>query len=113
MRALQEAAPSDVDANLATRMFCYSVRKQIAAMIAALDGANLLVFTGGIGEHDAIFRAAICSGHLGAGHQKLLIGRELDRTDTRPHCFQATPRSKRSTLGRLLSSAQDPRYASP
>ena len=31
-------------------MFCYSVPKQIAAMIAALGGLDLLVFTGGIGD---------------------------------------------------------------
>jgi acetate kinase len=43
-------------------MFCYSVRKQVAAMTAALDGAHLLVFTGGIGENDAEVFAAICSG---------------------------------------------------
>jgi acetate kinase len=43
-------------------MFCYSVRKQVAAMIAALDGVDLLVFTGGIGENDEEVRAAICRG---------------------------------------------------
>jgi hypothetical protein len=43
-------------------MFCYSVCKQVAAMIAALDGVNLIVFTGGIGENDGEARAAICGG---------------------------------------------------
>ena len=43
-------------------MFCYSVRKQLAAMIAALGGIDLLVFTGGIGENDGEARAAICRG---------------------------------------------------
>jgi acetate kinase len=43
-------------------MFCYSVRKQVAAMIAALDGVDLVVFTGGIGENDGEARAAICAG---------------------------------------------------
>ena len=43
-------------------MFCYSVRKQVAAMIAALDGVDLIVFTGGIGENDGEARAAICGG---------------------------------------------------
>ncbi len=42
-------ASENLDARLAIAMFCYSVRKQIAAMIAALDGADLIVFTGGIG----------------------------------------------------------------
>src|SRR5208283_2726845 len=52
IRRLHEAASSDDDARLAIEMFCYSVRKQIAAMIAVLDGADLIVFTGGIGEND-------------------------------------------------------------
>jgi len=62
MRRLHEAAPSSTDARLAIQMFCYSVRKQIAAMIAALDGVDIVVFTGGIGENDAEVRANICTG---------------------------------------------------
>ena len=62
MRGLHEAAPSNADARLALQMFCYSVRKQVAAMIAALDGVDMLVFTGGIGENDGEARAAICDG---------------------------------------------------
>jgi acetate kinase len=62
MRRLREAAASNVDARLAIQMFCYSVRKQMAAMIAALDGVDLIVFTGGIGENDGEARAAICGG---------------------------------------------------
>ena len=46
-------------------MFCYSVRKQIGAMAAALGGVDLLVFSGGIGENDAAIRSNICDG-LGA-----------------------------------------------
>ena len=48
--------------DLPFEMFCYSVRKQVAAMIAALGGVDLLVFTGGIGENDVEARAAICDG---------------------------------------------------
>lgn len=62
MRRLHEAASSNTDARLAIQMFCYSVRKQVAAMIAALDGVDLVVFTGGIGENDEEVRAAICRG---------------------------------------------------
>jgi acetate kinase len=60
MRDLHEAAASNADARLAIEMFCYSVRKQIAAMMAALGG-------GGIGENDAEVRAAICGGLTWAG----------------------------------------------
>jgi acetate kinase len=62
MRRLHEAALTNADARLAIAMFCYSVRKQVAAMIAALGGVDLLVFTGGIGENDVEARAAICGG---------------------------------------------------
>jgi acetate kinase len=48
-------------------MLCYSVRKSIGAMAAVLGGINMLVFTGGIGEHSAAVRHEICSSlqHLG------------------------------------------------
>ncbi len=63
MRQLHAAASSNnADAQLAIRMFCYSARKQIAAMIAVLDGVDLIVFTGGIGENDAAVREQICDG---------------------------------------------------
>jgi hypothetical protein len=77
MRRLHEAASSDADARLAIQMFCYSVRKQLAAMIAALDGVDLIVFTGGIGENDGEVRAAICDGLSWSGvvSTKLGIGR--------------------------------------
>ena len=62
MRTLRDAAVASADARLAIDMFCYAVRKQISAMGAVLGGIDLLVFTGGIGEHDALARAAICKG---------------------------------------------------
>jgi acetate kinase len=58
MRALRAAA-AEPDADLAIRMFSRSVAKQIAAMMTALGGADMLVFTGGIGEHDGETRDAI------------------------------------------------------
>lgn len=67
MRRLHDAASSSADARLAIDMFCYSVRKQIAAMIAVLGGVDLIVFTGGIGENDGKVRAAICDGLGWAG----------------------------------------------
>lgn len=62
MRRLHEAAASNPDARLAIDMFCYSVRKQVAAMGAVLGGLDMLVFTGGIGENDVQVRAQICAG---------------------------------------------------
>ena len=59
MRRLHAASAGNTDARLAIEMFCHSVRKQIAAMTAALGGIDLLVLTGGIGENDEVVRAAI------------------------------------------------------
>jgi acetate kinase len=57
-----EAAPTNPDARLAIRMFDYAVRKAIAAMAAVMEGADLIVFTGGIGENDWKVRLSICKG---------------------------------------------------
>jgi acetate kinase len=78
MRRLHAAAGSNPDAALAIRMFCYSVRKQVAAMIAALEGIDLLVFTGGIGENDAPVRAAICEGLAWAAPKVRVLASQED-----------------------------------
>ncbi len=60
LRRLRAAASTNADADLAIRLFCRSVARAIAAMMTALGGADTIVFTGGIGENDALVRAAIC-----------------------------------------------------
>jgi acetate kinase len=67
MRQLHETAASNPRSRLAIDMFQYSVRKHVAAMMSALEGADLLVFTGGIGQHDAALRHAVCEGLTWAG----------------------------------------------
>jgi acetate kinase len=47
---------------LALDMFCYRVRKAIGAYLAALGGAEAIVFGGGIGEHAVTLRERICQG---------------------------------------------------
>ena len=61
------ACATDPRANLAIDMYCYILRKHIGALVAALDGLDLLVFTGGIGEHSACVRRQTCTrlSHLG------------------------------------------------
>jgi acetate kinase len=48
-------------------MFCYQLRKSIGAFAAVLGGIDMLIFTGGIGEHAPQIRAEVCDGldHLG------------------------------------------------
>jgi acetate kinase len=63
MRLLeQSAAGGDVRAKLAIESFAFAARKYIGAYAAELGGLDLLVFTGGIGEHSASVRDRICRG---------------------------------------------------
>ena len=80
MRTLHEAAGSNTDTQLAIRMFCQSVRKQLGAMSVVLDGLDMIVFTGGIGENDAAVRADICGGLASLG-----VGSNAAR-DAPPRC---------------------------
>ena len=62
MQKLRDAASTgDERATLAAEIFTSSVRRAVGGM-AALHGLEALVFTGGIGEHDAVSRGAIASG---------------------------------------------------
>ena len=49
-------------ADLARRMFIYRVKKYIGAYAAAMNGVDVIVFTGGIGENDAYIRGEIIKG---------------------------------------------------
>jgi acetate kinase len=61
MRALLEAARTgDARAQLALQVFCYRVRKYVGAYYAVLNGADAVIFTGGIGENAPEVRAASC-----------------------------------------------------
>lgn len=51
------AQAGDSKATLALEVFAISVRKAIGAYIALLVGVDLLVFTGGIGEHSLYIRS--------------------------------------------------------
>lgn len=59
LRVLHQASVSSEAARLAIAMFCMSVRKQIAAMAAVLGGVDLIILTGGIGEHDLAVRTRL------------------------------------------------------
>ena len=95
MKALEERArSSDPHAALALDVFAVSVRKVIGGYIALLGGVDLLVFTGGIGEHSDYIRSA-------ATHGLESLGLTLDRIQVVPtqeerqiarHCRTMMPR---------------------
>jgi acetate kinase len=55
MRQNQQAAE-------AVELFAYTARKHLGALVSTLGGLDALIFTGGIGEHSAEVRQAICEG---------------------------------------------------
>ncbi|NTU53970.1 MAG: acetate/propionate family kinase [Chlorobiaceae bacterium] len=62
MRDLLDAEKSNESAKLAVELFCYSARKHIGALAAALGGLDMILFTGGIGIHSPEIRGRICLG---------------------------------------------------
>ena len=56
IRELEKAQASNGGAGLARRMFAYQLRRSVGMMAAALEGLDLLVLTGGIGEHNDALR---------------------------------------------------------
>jgi acetate kinase len=62
VRDLLAARATDPRAADAIELFCYSAKKHLAALTAALGGLDTLIFSGGIGEHAPEIRAQICAG---------------------------------------------------
>jgi acetate kinase len=62
MRDLLSVEAEDPHARLAIGVFVYRIRKYIGAYLAALGGAQAVVFGGGIGENASGIRARICEG---------------------------------------------------
>jgi len=66
MRDLRDAIKAgNAKARLAVDKFTWTIAKWIGGYMAELNGLDMLVFTGGIGENDIASRAEICAG-LGA-----------------------------------------------
>ena len=91
----------DPDARLALGVHAHRLRAQIAAMAAALDGLDTLVFTGGIGEHQAQTRAEAATG-LGF----LGVAVDEDRNATaQPDCDISAPGAAVRTL--VITARED------
>ena len=61
MRELIAEAEDSGDrrARLAIEIFCYRIRKYIGSYLAAMNGADAIVFSGGIGENSPLCRSVI------------------------------------------------------
>jgi acetate kinase len=61
MRTVAElAAQDDKHAQLAREMVAYRIKKYIGAYTATLGRVDAIIFSGGIGEHDAQLRSMCC-----------------------------------------------------
>ena len=79
MRDLETAAAKgDNKAQLAVEVFCGRIAQTIAGYATELGGLDLLVFSGGIGEHSQQVRAAVCS-------RLEFLGVRLDAANNRAH----------------------------
>ena len=58
----EEKETGDRRARLAIDVFCYRARKYVGAYFAAMQGADAILFTGGIGENSPEVRARIVGG---------------------------------------------------
>ena len=59
---MRELAASDQPgARRAIDLYAYRIGRELGSLAAALGGLDALVFTAGIGEHDASLRAAVCA----------------------------------------------------
>lgn len=92
MRDIEEAMDTNPRAKLAIDALANGIVKYIGAYYAELGGLDHLVFTGGIGEHSPILRAAVCRqiGHLGV---QLDERRNQNRPDRTGQWLLSTPTS--------------------
>lgn len=61
MREIDAAAENgDKKAVLALEMYNYRIKKYVGAYAAAMGGADIIVFTAGVGENQSSMRAAVC-----------------------------------------------------
>ncbi len=70
------AAEGHHRALLAHKAFCYQVRKNIGACVAAMGGIDVLTFTGDIGETSATVRSLACQG---LGYMGIKLDEEKNR----------------------------------
>lgn len=63
MRDIEQAiAAGNERAKLALEMYEYRIKKYIGSYVAVLNGVDVIVFTGGVGENQTITRERVCQG---------------------------------------------------
>lgn len=91
MRDIEAAiAAGNERAKLALDMYEYRIIKYVGAYIAALNGVDIIVFTGGVGENQALTREAVTNNLAFMG---VKIDKELNAGLRGKECLISTPDS--------------------
>jgi len=77
-------------AQLAWEMYEYRIKKYIGSYIAAMDGVDAIVFTGGVGENQTVTREYVCTG---LGFMGIKIDNELNARSRGKEVLLSTPES--------------------
>lgn len=84
MRDIESQADNgDPRAKLAIAHYCHEITKFVGAFAAGMNGLDAIVFTAGIGEHDASIRRQVCK-------QLSFLGLSLDETANAIHATRIT-----------------------
>lgn len=84
-------AAGDKDCILALSMYDQRIKKYVGAYLAELGGADAIIFTGGVGENQAITRETVCSGMEFCG---IKLDKELNAKVHGTETIISTPDSK-------------------
>ena len=104
MRQLHEtAATGDAQSQLAIEMFARAAAKAIGGFVATMGKLDTLVFTGGIGEHDADVRAKICGGME-------IFGVQLDEDENKKSATTISRRDRAVSV-QVIESDEDGQIA--
>ncbi len=96
MRDIEDAIEAGNErAQLAMEMYNYRVKKYVGAYLAALDGADAIVFTGGVGENGSLTREYVCSNMNYAGIE---IDKDLNNSVRAKEVVLSTDNSKIKVL---------------
>lgn len=120
MRDLLSREGDEPRARLAVEVFCYRARKYLGAYLAALGGADAVVFTGGIGENSPGIRARILAGMEWSGiridpsRNRETVGAEgeIGAADSRPRVF-VLPTDEEIVIARETVSCLRPSVSPP
>jgi acetate kinase len=105
MRTLRQSKASE--AREAIDLFTYRIVREIGSMAAALGGVDALVFTAGIGEHDAATRAEVITGcdwlGIALDEARNLVGQGLITTDASRVAGWVVPTDEERMISRYTS----------